>query len=773
MADELMVRRVRRTRARVRRYYEGRDYCSRKQKGAIDLSQATEVRQVEIEGGAGLVIDTPGRQWELLPLPRDEPNCRKSAREEAVDWYRMLCQLLARKRGLAVVSSVGNLSLEAEDEASKPGELTVLLQRKLGMSINKLGNEIVIAELEPDGAAAACGLLSVGDALDEVNAAKTESCRQTIKLLMANPAAAQLKLFSKVVHGGWMHKLGEGLGGWTTRYFTLTYELDPHAVPKPAGAGNTDKVSMKLDAKRERPRATSIAATGGSSMVLVHLHKANRADKLGLSLAEDHDGQVVIQRIYDGYVAASSAALLVGDVLVAVNGKEVANQPMAYQYLAEASGPMELKVHRAQESGCWMLRYYDGKNSVTRHEKGCIPLNRGSVREINKYTLQDDAATDGDVPRVGLYILQDERCWELLPPEEELDMWTAKLQLAVFGQEVIAAEYVTPEKASTYAAKVRDLKGAHYLTLQQQYGLMLATYKDKHAATPAASGAGAASGAAAAAASNEVYIMSMEMDGAGACSGLLFPDDRVIEVDGVPAESLQQVTTAFRESRDTVRLKVASRVVFGGMLYKKGEINVSIQPRWFVLFDELDGSVLRCDSRRRSRRSRRSRAAPPPCSRATGPDPFAPRSRPARTPLASSMRRTLSSLPHACSCRARAALVRRRRLRYYDGRNAVSRVHKGDIPISPHDVSMVRTFTHELHGTKRMGVRITTQTRVWELISYRSDTEARKWAELLNARIRRRVHRPTLSAMAESTEAQQAATIGSKEAGVVPQCTRL
>ena len=28
-----------------------------------------------------------------------------------------------------------------------------------------------------------------------------------------------------------------------------------------------------------------------------------------------------------------------------------------------------------------------------------------------------------DVPRVGLYILQDERCWELLPPEEELDMW--------------------------------------------------------------------------------------------------------------------------------------------------------------------------------------------------------------------------------------------------------------------------------------------------------------------------------------------------------------
>ena len=66
------------------------------------------------------------------------------------------------------------------------------------MSINKLGNEIVVAELEPDGAAAACGLLSIGDALDEVNGTKTESCRQTIKLLTSNPSCAQLKLFSKV-----------------------------------------------------------------------------------------------------------------------------------------------------------------------------------------------------------------------------------------------------------------------------------------------------------------------------------------------------------------------------------------------------------------------------------------------------------------------------------------------------------------------------------------------------------------------------------------------
>ena len=34
------------------------------------------------------------------------------------------------------------------------------------------------------------------------------------------------------------------------------------------------------------------------------------------------------------------------------------------------------------------------------------------------------------------------------------------------------------------------------------------------------------------------------MDGAGACSGLLNPDDRIIEVDGVPTASLQQVTKA-------------------------------------------------------------------------------------------------------------------------------------------------------------------------------------------------------------------------------------
>ena len=53
--------------------------------------------------------------------------------------------------------------------------------------------------------------------------------------------------------------------------------------------------------------------------------------------------------------------------------------------------------------------------------QGCIALSRGSVREIDKYTLQEDGSSAGEeVPRVGMYILQDERCWELLPPEEEL-----------------------------------------------------------------------------------------------------------------------------------------------------------------------------------------------------------------------------------------------------------------------------------------------------------------------------------------------------------------
>ena len=51
-------------------------------------------------------------------------------------------------------------------------------------------------------------------AIDEVNGDKTESCKQAIKLLMSNPSAAQLKIFSKVVHGGWMHLIGNMLYLW-------------------------------------------------------------------------------------------------------------------------------------------------------------------------------------------------------------------------------------------------------------------------------------------------------------------------------------------------------------------------------------------------------------------------------------------------------------------------------------------------------------------------------------------------------------------------------
>ena len=52
---------------------------------------------------------------------------------------RMLNQLLARKKGLAVVATMSGLSMDGVGEGvdSAPGELTVLLQRKLGMSINK------------------------------------------------------------------------------------------------------------------------------------------------------------------------------------------------------------------------------------------------------------------------------------------------------------------------------------------------------------------------------------------------------------------------------------------------------------------------------------------------------------------------------------------------------------------------------------------------------------------------------------------------------------
>lgn len=151
------------------RYYDGQDYCSRKLKGAIDLTQFSAVRQATIEGGAGLNIDTPGRVWELLP----------ETATSAAEWFKMLNSLLQRTRGVAVVSSLSNLALEEELQAeqeengipkAKKGQLTVVLKRQLGMSICKMGQDIVVAKMEPDGAAAACGLLASGDAVQDGHA---------------------------------------------------------------------------------------------------------------------------------------------------------------------------------------------------------------------------------------------------------------------------------------------------------------------------------------------------------------------------------------------------------------------------------------------------------------------------------------------------------------------------------------------------------------------------------------------------------------------------
>ena len=118
-------------------------------------------------------------------------------------------------------------------------------------------------------------------------------------------------------------------------------------------------------------------------------------------------------------------------------------------------------------------------------------------------------------------------------------------------------------------------------------------------------------------------------------------------------------------------------------------------------------------------------------------------------------------------------------LRYYEGRNGVTRTLKGEIRINPAEVSAVRTFAHTggagggAAAEKRLGVRISAAGRVWELVAKNSDAEARHWAELLNARIRVRTARPSMAQMADSTAAQQAAMIGSKESGARPQTTRL
>lgn len=552
------------------RYYEGQDYCTRKLKGSIDLSRAEGVKQVTIDAGAAIHIETPGRLWELLP----------ETASSAAAWFRTIDNLLSRNRGFAVVASMSNLALandqmlEGEEPGSRSGELTLMMQRKLGMSISKLGQEITIARLEHDGAAAACGLLSEGDAILKVNGEETSGgCKATIKMLTKTPAAVQLTLASKVVHGGWMHKLGEGFGGWTTRYFTLAYELDADAAQVMA--------TSKASAAKERPRATS-TATAESATLLVRLHKANQYDKLGVGLIEDAQGQVVINRVYPGFVAHLSNSLLAGDVILAVNGEPVCDQDTALKLLTESVGTVELRLMRNQDPGCWVLRYYDAKNSVMRKEKGMIRLSKETVREINSYTLQDDTETEDGVPRIGLYILQDERCWELLPPEEELQLWISKLQLAVWGQEVISSEYCNASRAEAAKDKLRDLKGPRVLRLQQQYGLMLATYdRAPDGALPAPPGVQA------------VYVMSFEMDGAGAASGLLSVHDRIVEVDGQPAENLQQVTSCFKGSGHQVKVKVASRVVHGGNMLKKGEVNTEYQMRWFLLFDMGDHSLLR------------------------------------------------------------------------------------------------------------------------------------------------------------------------------------
>ena len=705
------------------RYYEGQDYCTRKLKGSIDLSRAEGVKQVTIDAGAAIHIETPGRLWELLP----------ETASSAALWFRTIDNLLLRNRGFAVVASMSSLAfaddqmLEGEEPGSRSGELTLMMQRKLGMSINKLGQEITIARLEHDGAAAACGLLSEGDALLKVNGEETSGgCKATIKMLTKTPAAVQLTLASKVVHGGWMHKLGEGFGGWTTRYFTLAYELDadaaqvvrlvacavalplalaPHparsrpslpglpgawpaalgsAPPTCTGTSLPRPLSLSLDSTRtchvlgasqvlattkgtaakERPRATSTAAAE-SATLLVRLHKANQYDKLGVGLIEDAQGQVVINRVYPGFVAHLSNSLLAGDVILAVNGEPVCDQDTALKLLTESVGTVELRLLRNQDPGCWVLRYFDAKNSVMRKEKGVVRLSKETVREINSYTLQDDTETEDGVPRIGLYILQDERCWELLPPEEELQLWISKLQLAVWGQEVISSEYCNASRAEAAKDKLRDLKGPRVLRLQQQYGLMLATYdRAPEHALPAPAGEQA------------VYVMSFEMDGAGAASGLLSQHDRIVEVDGQPAENLQQVTTCFKGSGHQVKVKVASRVVHGGNMLKKGEVNTEYQMRWFLLLDMGDHSLLR----------------------------------------------------------------------YYDGQNCVTRVQKGEIKITPSDVKGVRQHTATSQaGEKRHGIIINTNdnssilgtTRTYELLC-QSLPEARLWFQLLNARARKK-----------------------------------
>ena len=174
-----------------------------------------------------------------------------------------------------------------------------------------------------------------------------------------------------------MHKLGEGLGGWTTRYFTLTYEL---SVTMPGGASAPAHVK-DLESKKERPRPLTIATEGAGSAI-VRLHKASHAEKLGLTFVEDDEGKVTISRVHSGYLAANSAALNVGDRVLAINGAPASGQRECHKILSETDGAVELQVQRASEAASWMLRYHDEKNAVERVEKGCIKVRTDLIRSV-------------------------------------------------------------------------------------------------------------------------------------------------------------------------------------------------------------------------------------------------------------------------------------------------------------------------------------------------------------------------------------------------------
>ena len=140
--------------------------------------------------------------------------------------------------------------------------------------------------------------------------------------------------------------------------------------------------------RSEPPALRHIASKARASLSRPASPGVQAADKLGIGLIEDEESRVIISRLYAGYIASNSATLFVGDVLLAVNGQPIPNQETALKLLIEAVGTIEVRLQRTQDPGCWVLRYYDAKNSVARVEKGTIRLNRESIREINKYTLQ-------------------------------------------------------------------------------------------------------------------------------------------------------------------------------------------------------------------------------------------------------------------------------------------------------------------------------------------------------------------------------------------------